>query len=222
VPAPDPAAPAGEFGFKFDRSGYRVPAILVSPWVEQGSVFNDEYRHSSLIATLRKSWKLGDAFTERDASARTFDHLLTLETPRDPRTWATITALPVPDWHMDEVVVGKALSTLGRAAGGALFQHAQEAGIVTSVGTHRSNQGTRTPGHHPGRQRHRRPDLPPPGHEHPRGRHVSRASGGRRGPGLLEGHSRTLAHVTVASEALHQIHERVVNFKRLTAEDDHT
>ena len=36
VPPPDPAAPAGEFGFTFDRSGYRVPAIIVSPWVEPG------------------------------------------------------------------------------------------------------------------------------------------------------------------------------------------
>ena len=54
VPPPDPAAPAGEFGFTFERSGYRVPAILVSPWVEPGSVYNEEYRHTSLIATLRK------------------------------------------------------------------------------------------------------------------------------------------------------------------------
>ena len=30
---------------------------------------------------------------------------------------------------MDEVVVGKALSTLGKAMGGALIHHAQEAGI---------------------------------------------------------------------------------------------
>jgi hypothetical protein len=30
---------------------------------------------------------------------------------------------------MDEVVVGKALSTLGKAAGGALIHHAKEAGI---------------------------------------------------------------------------------------------
>jgi phospholipase C len=56
VPTPHPDAPAGELGFTFDRSGYRVPAILVSPWVEKGSVFNDEYRHTSLIATLRKVW----------------------------------------------------------------------------------------------------------------------------------------------------------------------
>src|SRR5215470_7566064 len=88
VPPPDPDAPAGEFGFKFDRSGYRVPAILVSPWVAQGSVFNDEYRHTSLIATLRKSWDLGDAFSQRDASARTFEDLFALDEPRDPETWA--------------------------------------------------------------------------------------------------------------------------------------
>ncbi|MGZ4344133.1 MAG: alkaline phosphatase family protein [Solirubrobacteraceae bacterium] len=47
APPPDPGAPAGELGFTFDRSGYRVPAILVSPWVPKGSVFNDEYRHTS-------------------------------------------------------------------------------------------------------------------------------------------------------------------------------
>ena len=56
VPPPDPSAPAGELGFTFDRSGYRVPAIIVSPWVEPGSVYNEEYRHTSLIATLRKTW----------------------------------------------------------------------------------------------------------------------------------------------------------------------
>jgi Phosphoesterase family len=54
VPPPDPAAPPGEFGFTFDRSGYRVPALIVSPWVEPGSAYNEEYRHTSLIATLRK------------------------------------------------------------------------------------------------------------------------------------------------------------------------
>ena len=40
VPPPDPSAPAGQFGFTFDRSGYRVPAIVVSPWVAEGEVFN--------------------------------------------------------------------------------------------------------------------------------------------------------------------------------------
>jgi phospholipase C len=128
VPPPD-RAPAGEMGFKFDRSGYRVPAILVSPWIPQGSVFNDEYRHTSLIATLRKSWKLGEAFTQRDASARTFDDLFTLDEPRDPETWATVTALPVPASHLDEEALGKALSGLGNSMGQGIIEHARELGL---------------------------------------------------------------------------------------------
>ena len=129
VPSPDPDAPAGEFGFKFDRSGYRVPAILVSPWVSQGSVFNDEYRHTSLIATLRKSWDLGEAFTERDASARTFDDLFTLDEPRGPQTWASVKALPVPASHLDEEALAKGLSKLGKTAGQAIVEHAKQLGV---------------------------------------------------------------------------------------------
>ena len=53
---PPLSAPAGQFGFTFDRSGYRVPAIVVSPWVAEGEVFNQEHRHTSLIATLRMRW----------------------------------------------------------------------------------------------------------------------------------------------------------------------
>jgi phospholipase C len=129
VPPPDPAAPAGELGFTFDRSGYRVPAILVSPWIPKGAVFNDEYRHTSLIATLRKRWDLGEAFTQRDASARTFDDLFTLDQPRDPGTWATMTARPVPDWQLDEAALNQGLSGLGKAMGPGLIEHAREMGI---------------------------------------------------------------------------------------------
>src|SRR6185295_20225299 len=114
VPPPDPDAPAGEFGFTFDRSGYRVPAILVSPWIPEGSVFNDEYRHTSLIATLREQWNLGDAFTQRDAAARTFSDLFTLDTPRDPKTWPTPTPRPVPKFTMDVLALGTVISVLGK------------------------------------------------------------------------------------------------------------
>jgi phospholipase C len=129
VPPPDPSAPPGEFGFAFDRSGYRVPAIIVSPWVESGSVYNEEYRHTSLIATMRKAWGLGEAFTQRDASARTFDHVFSLATPRDPNTWSTVKALPVPQWTMDVVVVGESLSALGKTIGPGLIARAKELGV---------------------------------------------------------------------------------------------
>src|SRR5665811_1986480 len=81
---PGRMGPAGQLGFRFDRSGYRVPAIVVSPWVAEGEVFSQEHRHSSLIATLREQWALGDPFTARDAAAPTFSHAFTLDTPRDP------------------------------------------------------------------------------------------------------------------------------------------
>jgi phospholipase C len=129
VPPPDASAPAGELGFRFDRSGYRVPAILVSPWVARGSVFNDEYRHTSLIATLRKRWNLGAPLTQRDASARTFDDLFTLEEPRAPRDWATVTARPVPEWQLDEEALNSGLSGLGKTMGQALIAHARELGV---------------------------------------------------------------------------------------------
>jgi len=114
VPAPDPSAPAGEMGFTFDRSGYRVPAIIISPWVAEGDVFNEEHRHTSLIATLREQWNLGDPFTGRDAAARTFSHAFTLDTPRDPNTWPEPQPRPVPQFTMDATAFGQSVSVLGK------------------------------------------------------------------------------------------------------------
>ena len=102
---------------------------MVSPWVEPGSVYNEEYRHTSLIATLRKMWDLGDAFTKRDESARTFEGVFTLDVPRDPATWASVEAQPVPQWTLDIVAAGGALSTLGKAIGPGLLDAAKKMGV---------------------------------------------------------------------------------------------
>jgi phospholipase C len=125
VPPPDPAAPVGECGFRFDRSGYRVPAIIVSPWVAEGDVFNQEHRHTSLIATLRERWDLGDPFTGRDAAAQPFSHAFTLDQPRDPKSWPVPTPRPVPAFTVDATARGQALSQLGKTVLDGLRQHAQ-------------------------------------------------------------------------------------------------
>ena len=129
VPPPDPSAPAGECDFTFDRSGYRVPAIIVSPWIGEGTVINDEYRHTSLLATLRKSWDLGAPFSDRDAAARMFDHLLSRETPRDPASWPDVHPRPVPEWQLTKVELGQALSPLGKAIGPGIVEHAKQGGL---------------------------------------------------------------------------------------------
>ncbi|HVC71714.1 MAG TPA: alkaline phosphatase family protein [Acidimicrobiales bacterium] len=130
VPPPEPSAPAGQFGFRFDRSGYRVPAIIVSPWVEEGVVFNDEYRHTSMIATLRQVSDLGPPLSGRDAVARTFRHVLRLDAPRHPDTWPQITPLPCPEFQMVRVAAGEAFSVLGRHLCHCLLHHARQTGMA--------------------------------------------------------------------------------------------
>jgi phospholipase C len=129
VPPPDPAAPAGECGFKFDRSGYRVPAIIISPWVAEGDVFNDEHRHTSLTATLREQWKLGEPFTGRDAAARTFSHAFTLDTPRDPKSWPVPQPRPVPEFQEDLTALGQVVSQLGKTLLDGLREYAEQNNI---------------------------------------------------------------------------------------------
>ena len=92
-------------------------------------MINDEYRHTSLLATLRKVWDLGDPFTDRDAAARTFDHLLSRDTPRDPAAWPDFQPRPVPEWQLTKVELGEVLSNLGKAIGPGLLEHAKQSGL---------------------------------------------------------------------------------------------
>jgi phospholipase C len=39
-------------GFAFDRLGVRVPTVLVSAWVEPGTVIHTPLQHTSLIKTM--------------------------------------------------------------------------------------------------------------------------------------------------------------------------
>jgi len=126
---PEKGAPAGQMDFTFDRSGYRTPAIVVSPWVKPGSVYNEEHRHTSMIATVRKLWDLGEPLTERDASARPFDYAFELDSPRSPEEWAPVKARPVPEYQVDFMKTDRELSTLGNAAAPALLEAAKKHNI---------------------------------------------------------------------------------------------
>ncbi len=42
----------------FDRCGVRVPALLISPWIDQG-VIHDVCDHTSLLKYLTNKWGLG-------------------------------------------------------------------------------------------------------------------------------------------------------------------
>jgi phospholipase C len=80
--APDPGEHVAKIPpFDFKRLGIRVPAVIISPYIEAGTIDHTVYDHTSVLATTRKLF-LGDTWadhflTERDRHANTFEHLLT-------------------------------------------------------------------------------------------------------------------------------------------------
>jgi phospholipase C len=93
---------------------------------------NQEYRHTSLVATLREQWALGDLLTARDAAAaRTFSHPFSPGTPRDPGTWPVAAPRPVPSYTQDALALGQTLSTLGKAAFKGIRAYAEQHNIQT-------------------------------------------------------------------------------------------
>jgi phospholipase C len=91
VPNPDGKV-AVDPPFDFTRLGVRVPAILVSPWVEKGQIDSTLYEHASLPATVEALFGLPEALTARDRAANTFLKNLSRSTPRTD----TPIRLPVP------------------------------------------------------------------------------------------------------------------------------
>jgi phospholipase C len=70
VPPPTVAPDNCTDEFNFDSLGLRVPAILVSPWVDPGVIHTD-FDHTSLLKYLTDKWGLG-ALGNRTAKANSF------------------------------------------------------------------------------------------------------------------------------------------------------
>ncbi|KAL2892646.1 Non-specific phospholipase C3 [Bienertia sinuspersici] len=90
VPSPDDIVGPEPYDFGFDRLGIRVPSIMISPWIEPGTVIHgpsgpyptSEYEHSSIPATVKKIFNLKEFLTKRDAWAGTFESVVNRKTPR--------------------------------------------------------------------------------------------------------------------------------------------
>jgi phospholipase C len=123
VPAPVVGAPPGQMGFTFERSGPRVPALVISAWVEPRSVVSQEFRATSVIRTLRERFGLGGPLTQRDAAAADISTVLTRTTPRSPEQWPSI---PVP--HLGLIaeaveIFDRPLAGLGKDLFAAALSH---------------------------------------------------------------------------------------------------
>lgn len=106
VPNPDGLVGPEPYYFDFKRLGVRVPTLMISPWINKGTVVHgaegptpdSQYEHSSLPATVRKIFNLKDGFlTARDAWAGTFEHILTQR--KSPRIDCP-KEIPSPPWSL--------------------------------------------------------------------------------------------------------------------------
>ncbi|KAL8062231.1 hypothetical protein ABFX02_02G133900 [Erythranthe guttata] len=90
VPSPDGIIGPEPYNFQFDRLGVRVPAIMISPWIEKGTVLHgpsgpyptSEFEHSSIAATVKKIFNLKEFLTKRDAWAGSFETVISRNSPR--------------------------------------------------------------------------------------------------------------------------------------------
>jgi phospholipase C len=88
--APPAASPPGDVavddydhhGFRFDRLGVRVPALVISPHVRRGVIDHTTYDHSSILATVERLFGMGP-LTDRDRDAADLLHLVSLDEPRE-------------------------------------------------------------------------------------------------------------------------------------------
>jgi phospholipase C len=97
---PDPHPVSLDGKFKFDRFGVRVPAIVVSSYIEPGTVFRASageapYDHTSILATLRDWLKLengtgGFLPSPRIKAAPTLDRVLTGAAAQGNADWLEI------------------------------------------------------------------------------------------------------------------------------------
>lgn len=94
VPNPDGIAPRASnlYGDNYTLSGFRVPALLISPWARRNYVSHTLYDHTSMLAYCERKWGLAP-MTARDAAANDMFDLFDLSAP----SFAAPPALPRPN-----------------------------------------------------------------------------------------------------------------------------
>ena len=133
---PDSVSNPGQENFGFNRFGIRVPAVLVSPYIQAGTVFRSNtavpYDHTSVLATLR-DW-IGIPTnqmlrSQRIEAAPNLAQVLTLAQPRAdkppitaPSTPLLKTLLTLPPNDLQMSIVAGAAKKFGMDAAAVLDQ----------------------------------------------------------------------------------------------------
>ena len=80
----------------------------------RATVVNDEFRATSMLATMRERFNLGEPFSAREAP-RSFADIFTLTTPRAQEDWPEVVARPVPVMPESLAPLDAPLELLGKS-----------------------------------------------------------------------------------------------------------
>jgi phospholipase C len=114
-----PDKPGGS-GFDFQRLGVRVPGILVSPWIEEGTVFSTPLDHTSVIRSVFECFGVPGTLLDREAQAASLAGALSLDQPRTDRP----VLHPLPPPQFDPLAADMELGHLQLALVRAAHVHA--------------------------------------------------------------------------------------------------
>ena len=89
---PDDRAPDAPGPFRYDRLGFRIPAVIVSPFARPEYVSHVTHDHTSVLKLIERKWNL-PPLTARDAAA---DDLLDSLDLASPPAFPTPPELPAP------------------------------------------------------------------------------------------------------------------------------
>jgi phospholipase C len=88
----------------YDISGFRVPAVIISPYAKPGYVSNQFYDHTSVLSLIERKWNL-PPLTRRDAAAADPLGMIDLQNPpsflhppilaKPAKRWKRVRALPI-------------------------------------------------------------------------------------------------------------------------------
>lgn len=120
---PPPLAPDERADLGFDQLGFRVPTLVVGPWVKPGHLSDVQFDHTSMLAFLETLWDL-DPLTMRDAAADDMFGLLDEGSLLSGQPRSAIT-LPVIEADDDEIYAPECAGGGLRSPGEPVPMHTQ-------------------------------------------------------------------------------------------------
>ncbi len=112
---PPPLAADARADEGFDQLGFRVPGLVIGPWVKPGHLSETQFDHTSMLAFCEYLWEL-EPLTERDAAAHDLTDLLDEGAVLEGRPRSAIT-LPVLEVDEDEIYADECVGYTLRSEG---------------------------------------------------------------------------------------------------------